>query len=50
MAVSGNDNIIIISVVFSLVAIVAVALRLYARRLKRQSLGADDYTILPALV
>lgn len=50
MALSGNDNIIVISVVFSVVAVVAVALRLYARSLKRMRLGADDYTILPALV
>ncbi len=50
MALSGNDNIIVISVVFSLVAAVAVVLRFYARSLKHMRLGADDYTILPALV
>ena len=50
MGLSGNANIVIISVVFSAVAISAVSLRFHARRLKRVSFGADDYCIVPALV
>lgn len=33
-----------------LLAVVAVALRFEARRIKRVSLGADDYTIVVAMV
>jgi hypothetical protein len=50
MAPSGNDNIIIISAVFSLLAIVAVVLRFYARHARHVPFGADDYVILPAVV
>ena len=50
MGVSLPTNIIIISIIFSLVAIAAVALRFYSRRIKRASLGLDDYFIIPALV
>jgi hypothetical protein len=41
---------IIINTVFMLVAIIAVALRLVARRLKRIALGLDDYFIIAAVV
>lgn len=50
MGLSLKANIAIISIVFSLVAIAAVALRFYSRRLKRAPFGPDDYCILPALV
>lgn len=49
MGLSLTVNIVIISIVFSLVAITAVVLRFYCRRLKRVQLGLDDYCILPAL-
>ena len=46
---------IVINSIFPFLAILAVALRLYARRLKRvaltaDDLKADDYTIMAALV
>ena len=41
---------IIVSIVFPLLATLAVALRLYARRCKSLRLGPDDYVILVALV
>lgn len=39
-----------LATVLSLLAIIASALRFYARRLKQASLSWDDYMILPALV
>ena len=50
MALSGNDNIIIVSAIFSLLAIIAVVLRFYARHVRHIPFGADDYVILPAVV
>lgn len=50
MGQSGNTFIVVISVVFSVVAISAVALRFHARQIKKTRLGADDYLILPAMV
>lgn len=49
MGLSLSTNIAIISIVFSLVAIAAVALRFKCRRLKRMEYGPDDYCILPAM-
>ena len=39
-----------LSIAFPIVSIVAVLLRFESRRLKRVALGADDWTILAALV
>ncbi|KAG8165767.1 hypothetical protein KVR01_004319 [Diaporthe batatas] len=39
-----------LSISFSIIAIAAVALRFYARRIKGQKLGADDWTVLVALI
>lgn len=50
MVRSRNTIIVIISIVFSVVAVTAVALRFRARRIKKLKIGADDYLILPALV
>ena len=41
---------IILTAVFTPIAIVAVALRFYARRLIKATLRTDDWIILPALV
>lgn len=49
MGLSLSVNVVIISIVFSLLAIVAVALRFKSRRIKRASFGPDDYCIIPAL-
>jgi hypothetical protein len=40
----------IINNVLMLIAVIAVGLRLTARRLKRNPLGADDYFIIAAVV
>ncbi|OTA99907.1 hypothetical protein M426DRAFT_27043 [Hypoxylon sp. CI-4A] len=50
MALLGSTNIIIISVVFSLLALLAVGLRFRARTLQRAGFGIDDYMILPGLL
>ena len=42
--------VVIVSSVFPLVAVLAVVLRFYARRLKLQPFQADDYLVLLALV
>ena len=39
-----------LAVVLTLLAMLAVALRFYARRIKSAGLAWDDYMILPALV
>ena len=39
-----------LATVFSILAIVAIMLRFYARRIKQTALAWDDYVILPALV
>ena len=41
---------ILVPIFLSVLAILAVSLRLIARRLNRTSLGLDDWTILIALV
>jgi len=46
----GPTIIIIVSVVFSVLAALAVALRFYARRVKGLRHGADNYVLLPAPV
>ena len=45
-----RPTILVLSIVFPLFSILAVAFRFEARRLKRVNLGADDWTILAALV
>ncbi|KAL8931005.1 MAG: hypothetical protein Q9208_000107 [Pyrenodesmia sp. 3 TL-2023] len=49
MGLSLRENIVVISIFFSVLATTAVFLRLYARRVKGVRFGLDDYTILPAL-
>lgn len=41
---------IALATVLTLLAVVAVSLRFFARRIKKTKLAWDDYTILPALV
>lgn len=50
MALSIGTNVVIISIVFSISAIISVFLRFRARLGQRAQLGADDYTVVPALV
>ncbi|KAI9163943.1 hypothetical protein HJFPF1_05577 [Paramyrothecium foliicola] len=50
MALPQSTNIIIISLVFSFLAIIAISLRYQARRVRKARLGADDYLILPGLL
>jgi len=45
-----QPNLYASAVICIILAFVAVFLRLYARRLKRQALGWDDYMIIVALV
>lgn len=40
----------ILSIIFPILATIAVALRFHSRRLARQDLAADDWLILAALV
>lgn len=47
---SGQTSLIAVPVVFNLLAVVAVALRLLARRVSNRSLDASDYTIIAALI
>lgn len=48
---NGTATVIItVTVILGFLAVVAVALRLYCRRLQKLSLGGDDYCILIALV
>lgn len=42
--------IVVVTVVLGFMAILAVALRLYCRRLQKLPLGGDDYCIVIALV
>ena len=48
----GNQRlaVIIVPIPMTIIAIAAVVLRLIARQMQRVHLGADDYTILGALV
>ena len=39
-----------LAVILSLLAMMATAMRFYARRIKQATLSWDDYMILPALV
>ncbi|CAO1604327.1 hypothetical protein XANCAGTX0491_007886 [Xanthoria calcicola] len=50
--ISGDQRptILGLSIAFPIIATLAVALRFQARRIKRAPLGADDWTILAALV
>ena len=41
---------VVVSIIFPILALIAVGLRLYARRIKSLALKADDYVILVALV
>ncbi|KAI2642062.1 hypothetical protein GGS21DRAFT_501001 [Xylaria nigripes] len=50
MTPSLGTNIIIISVVFAVLPILAVILRFWARSIKRAGLSLDDYFILPGLL
>lgn len=50
MAESIGTNVVIISILFSILAIISVFLRFRARLAQRAQLGADDYTVVPALV
>lgn len=50
MSESQQSTIWGLSISFSIIAIAAVALRFSARRIKGQQLGADDWTVLVALV
>lgn len=43
-------NLVILSITFELMAILAVILRIYSRRLKKKSLQLNDYAIIVALV
>lgn len=42
--------IVVVTVVLGITAVVAVALRLYCRRLQKLPLGSDDYCVIVALV
>lgn len=50
MLTDHSKTIIVVNGILPSLAVLAVILRLYARRLKHLSLRADDYTILGALV
>ncbi|KAH7018389.1 uncharacterized protein B0I36DRAFT_368412 [Microdochium trichocladiopsis] len=50
MAVSGSTQIVVISLVFSVLAILAVGMRFRARIKQRAGIRADDYLILPGLL
>ena len=45
-----RPTILALSIVFPILSIAAVAFRFQARRLKRVATGADDWTIVAALV
>lgn len=50
MALNLSTNIVIVTVVFSVLAIVAVIFRFIARVKQGATLALDDYFIIPALV
>ncbi|KAI8962774.1 hypothetical protein F5Y11DRAFT_321516 [Daldinia sp. FL1419] len=50
MALSLKTNIIIISVIFSIIPTLSVALRLRARMIQRMALSKDDYMVIPGLI
>lgn len=45
-----RPTILALSIAFPIISVLAVILRFEARRVKRVHLGADDWTILAALV
>lgn len=50
MALSLSTNITIVCAVFTVLPIIAVVLRFWARAVRHSGLSADDYLILPGLV
>ncbi|KAK3689902.1 hypothetical protein B0T22DRAFT_514670 [Podospora appendiculata] len=50
MALSQATNIVILMIVFSVLPIIAVVLRFYARRLQPTKLAWDDWLIIPGLM
>ena len=50
MALDLSTNIVIISIFFSVLAVIAVAFRFRSRVLQNAKFGLDDWTIIPALV
>lgn len=50
MALSIGTNVVIISILFSLLAITLVLVRFHSRRAQRVALGIDDYLIIPAIL
>lgn len=50
MGLTLDANIVIIAVVFSTAALLAVCLRLYARTRTRASFGLDDLLMVPAAI
>ena len=50
MVSDQRPTILALGILFPVIAILAVALRFHARRLKKLRLEADDWTILAALV
>lgn len=50
MATSASISIVVVAIVLPILAIIAVGLRISARRFKSQELEKDDYLIVAALV
>ena len=50
MLAAHSIAVIVVNSVFPFIAVLSVALRLYARKLKAMSLKSSDYVILVALV
>lgn len=50
MAASIGTNVVIISIVFSILAIISVFLKFRARLAQQAHFGADDCTVVPAMV
>ena len=50
MMADRRPAVIIVPIFMALIASSAVVLRFWARRIKRASIGPDDYTIVIALV
>lgn len=50
MALSTGTNVVIISIVFSLLAMALVLVRFQSRTSQRVAVGVDDYLIVPATV
>lgn len=45
-----SAEVVVLSTIFPILSMVAVALRITSRRLKKLRLQADDYIIIPAVV